>query len=86
VRRFAEELVRDELVHNVASDAHDTRGRPPGMGAELERAGLEPLADWLVRAVPEAILAGGEIRPRPFFVPPGEPVARGLARWLGRRR
>jgi protein-tyrosine phosphatase len=66
VRRFALSLFEAELVHNVASDAHDARGRRPGMAAELQQAGLEPLADWLTREVPGAILAGQEIPPRPL--------------------
>lgn len=65
VRRFALRLARDGLIHNVASDAHDHVQRPPGMAAELQRAGLAPLADWLTRQVPEAILTDGEIPPRP---------------------
>jgi protein-tyrosine phosphatase len=66
VRRFALGLVRDGLAHNVASDAHDDLRRPPGMAAELERAGLAPLANWLTRAVPTAILSDEEaIPPRP---------------------
>ena len=44
VRAFALELVRAELVHNVTSDAHDAVRRPPSVLAELEQAGLEPLA------------------------------------------
>ena len=66
VRRFALGLVRDGLVHNVASDAHDHVKRPPQIAAELERAGLAPLTDWLTRAVPTAILSdGASIPPRP---------------------
>jgi protein-tyrosine phosphatase len=61
VRRFALQLVRDGLAHNVASDAHDHTGRPPGMSEELQRAGLAPLSDWLTRAVPSAILEDGEV-------------------------
>ena len=49
VRRFSYELLRDGLVHNVASDAHDLARRPPALAGELERAGLGPLADWLAR-------------------------------------
>jgi protein-tyrosine phosphatase len=75
-KRFALELVREELVHNVASDAHDLRGRPPGIAAELERAGLTPLAEWLTQAVPAAVLSGEEIPPRPRFAP-----VRKLRRW-----
>jgi protein-tyrosine phosphatase len=66
VRRFALALVQQELVHNVASDTHDDLHRSPGISAEIERAGLEPLAEWLTDAVPAAILAGAEtIPPRP---------------------
>jgi protein-tyrosine phosphatase len=65
VRRFALGLARDGLIHNVASDAHDHVKRPPSIAAELTEAGLAPLVDWLTRAVPAAILADGEIPPRP---------------------
>jgi protein-tyrosine phosphatase len=65
VQRFTRELVRDELVHNVASDAHSHTGRPPSIRPELEQSGLSPLADWLTQAVPAAVLAGDEIPPRP---------------------
>lgn len=65
VRRFALKLVQEEMVHNVASDAHDHVHRPPTIAGELERAGLAPLADWLTRAVPAAILSGEDIEPRP---------------------
>lgn len=66
VRRFALQLVRDGMAHNVASDAHDHTRRPPGMAAELEHAGLTPLADWLTRGVPAAILEDLEIPPCPL--------------------
>ncbi|MGD0196593.1 MAG: CpsB/CapC family capsule biosynthesis tyrosine phosphatase [Solirubrobacteraceae bacterium] len=84
VRRFAHELVRDELVHNVASDAHDVLGRPPGMASEIAEAGFASLADWLTQAVPQAILAGAEIPRRPpvAFDSGGE---RHGMRWLRRR-
>jgi len=82
-RRFALELVREGLVHNVVSDAHDVVGRPPEMRGALERAQLEPLSDWLTREVPAAILAGGEIPRRPSFVAPPAPRA-GLP-WRPRR-
>lgn len=65
-RRFALALAREELLHNVASDAHDHSTRPPGMAAELDRAGLRPLTEWLTETVPAAILNGEEtIPPRP---------------------
>ncbi len=67
-RRFALELARDGLLHNVASDAHDHVHRPPAIAAELEAVGLAPLTQWLTEAVPRAILDGGEIPPRPEVV------------------
>jgi protein-tyrosine phosphatase len=77
VRRFALRLARDGLIHNVASDAHDHVQRPPGIAAELQQAGLAPLADWLTRQVPEAILADGEIPARPAVdLPPPETTRR----------
>ncbi len=66
VARFALELLRSELVHNVASDAHHHELRPPTMLGELERAGLGPLAQWLTTSVPRAILEGAEIPQRPL--------------------
>jgi protein-tyrosine phosphatase len=65
VRRFALELAEMGMVHNVASDAHDHRRRPPGIASELGRAGLAPLAGWLTQEVPAALLAGAEPPPRP---------------------
>jgi protein-tyrosine phosphatase len=65
VRRFSMSLVAQGLAHNVASDAHDVRGRPPSIAAELDRAGLGEWTEWLTRSVPKAILSGAEIPPRP---------------------
>jgi protein-tyrosine phosphatase len=65
VRRFALELMEAEMVHNVASDAHDERDRPPGIGPELEESGFAGLRDWLAWEVPAAIVAGEAIPPRP---------------------
>jgi protein-tyrosine phosphatase len=68
VRRFALELVHEELIHNVTSDTHDPLRRPPGIHDELEQAGLGPLSEWLTYQVPAAILDGSEIPPRPEVV------------------
>ncbi len=65
VRRFALLLLARGLAHNVTSDAHDAERRPPRIVPELRAAGAEPLQDWLMRAVPEAILGGEEPPPRP---------------------
>jgi protein-tyrosine phosphatase len=68
VQRFARDLVEAELVHNVASDAHDPEQRRPGIADELREAGLEGLTEWLTEGVPGAILAGEERLPgRPLI-------------------
>jgi protein-tyrosine phosphatase len=71
VRRFALRLVQEELVHNVASDAHDLADRAPGIAGELEQAGLAPLQEWLTEAIPAAILDGGPIPARPALASSG---------------
>jgi protein-tyrosine phosphatase len=65
VRRFALQLAREEMIHNVASDAHDSIRRPPGIASELERSGLGPLTGWLTEDVPAAILNDQPIPSRP---------------------
>jgi protein-tyrosine phosphatase len=82
VRRFAMQLARDGLIHNVASDMHNRGRRPPGMAEEIEQAGLGPLSDWLTDAVPRAIISGAEVPPCPV------PIGAALERrsWWRRRR
>jgi protein-tyrosine phosphatase len=83
VRRFALQMAREQLIHNVTSDTHDTVRRPPGVAAELREAGLGPLEDWLTEEVPAAILGGAEIPPRPEVeLPEIEPARR---TWWRRR-
>jgi protein-tyrosine phosphatase len=70
VRQFTLEMLREELVHDVASDCHDPARRPPGLGEALDDAareipGLDGQAEWLTRLVPAAILAGEPLPPRP---------------------
>jgi protein-tyrosine phosphatase len=78
VRRFALQLVEAELVHNVASDAHDPEQRAPGLAEELAQAGLAPLTEWLTLDVPQALLDGASsLPPRPAFSYDGERAARG---------
>jgi protein-tyrosine phosphatase len=69
VKRFATKLLAEELVHNVASDAHDPLRRRPSIAAELQRAGLSAMAGWLTEAVPNAILAGEQLPARPTSPP-----------------
>ena len=85
VQRFSLALVAEELMHNVASDAHDDSRRPPGLTAELERAGLAALAPWATEAVPAAMLAGEPLPPRPQAIAPVLPPGRGLISQLRHR-
>ncbi len=70
VREFTIELLRHGLVHDVASDAHDSERRPPGLGAafasaERDLPGIAKQADWLSRLAPSAILQGTDLPHRP---------------------
>jgi protein-tyrosine phosphatase len=59
--RASWEMLDAGLVHAVASDAHDTAGRPPGMSLarELIAGARDPgLADALTREAPQAIVDG----------------------------
>ncbi len=85
VRRFSLSLVEAGLVHNVASDAHDAVRRQPGMAAELDEAGLAGLRAWTTEAVPQAILAGEPLPPRPPEAAVAPARKRRTPRWLRRR-
>jgi protein-tyrosine phosphatase len=84
VRRFAQEMLRDGLVHNVASDAHDLLRRPPGVDGVLADEGLEEGTDWFTRQVPEAILGGRALPPAPAMSLPA-PGGNGFLGRLFRR-
>ena len=76
-RRFAGLLLREGLVHNVASDAHDAAQRPPDLRPGLRAVGGRALADYFTVEVPRAVLEGGPM--------PSAPVPRrSLRRWLSR--
>jgi protein-tyrosine phosphatase len=85
--RFSEELLRKGLVHVLASDAHNTRGRPPLLG-EAVRA-IEPLvgerrAGFMVTDAPAALLRG-ESPEMPPVEAAAPPRRFGISRWFGRR-
>lgn len=68
-------LFAEGHVTNVASDAHDTYKRPPGLARGFEKLdellpGLAEQVDWYTREAPAAMLAGDELPDRP------EPPAR----------
>jgi len=83
VRSYALTLLREGLVHDVASDAHDDQRRPPGLREGLAAAardvrGVGELAGWFTEEAPAAILRGEALPRRPEL-----PERRGL---LGRVR
>jgi protein-tyrosine phosphatase len=84
VRSFAISLLEQGMVHNVASDMHDLRGRPPGISEHLRAAagklpGLDELEAYLTHEVPAAVIAG-----RSVALPPRLERARRTGFGLGR--
>jgi protein-tyrosine phosphatase len=72
VRRFSIELLRDGLVHDLSSDAHDAFGRPPGLADALanvedELPGIGRRHEWLTELAPAAILAGEAVPEPPLL-------------------
>ena len=63
-QRAAERLLDLGLAHLVGSDAHRPQGRA-GLSAAAEALGRPALAAWLLRAVPSALVQGGDVPPRP---------------------
>jgi protein-tyrosine phosphatase len=88
VQQFAMALVRRGHAHILASDAHDTEIRPPGMRSALELIEHEApgLGTWLSSDVPAAVLSGAPIPRRPHVVlaPPPPRPTKGLARLFKR--
>jgi protein-tyrosine phosphatase len=85
VRRFTSAILREGYAHVVASDAHDTVRRPPGLrvgfaALERELPGLGEQAQWLTELAPRAVLDGTPLPERPPLPRPA-----GLLRRLGLR-
>jgi protein-tyrosine phosphatase len=88
VRAFTIEMLRDGLVHDVASDAHDHIHRPPGLTGGFgdlkeELPGIERHAPWYTVTSPVAILAGNPIPEMPQL---NGPAPSRLQRFFGRSR
>lgn len=86
-REFSEELLEKRLVHVLATDAHNTRGRPPLMREAVEVAGEivgERFAEAMATSIPRTLLDGREPDvPEPRA---DQPRKRGLlSRWFSRR-
>ena len=91
VRQFTFELFRRGLVHDVASDAHNDRGRPMTLRTafgELDDAmpGIGDYANWFTVEAPAAILAGRDLPGAPPVVPARRRVRGLFARRHGGRR
>jgi protein-tyrosine phosphatase len=87
VRDLSRQLFDQGLVHSVASDAHDTVRRPPGMIAELASAEIpEEWIRYLTDESPAAILAGSELPVPPPLPAPTSGRGKGLKRLLMRNR
>lgn len=80
VQRFALQLAREGLCHDISSDAHDLDRRPPGLAVAFAGE-LAPLRGWLTQDAPAALLEG---RPPPAAAPLGR-QPRGLLGRLFRR-
>jgi len=70
VRRFALSLLADGLVHDISTDAHDDRRRPPALRAPLEATakdlpGLAEASDYFTSEAATAMLAGNPVPPPP---------------------
>jgi protein-tyrosine phosphatase len=61
-------LVATGLAHLIASDAHAAQIRKTGLSHAAAAVKDQRLAWWLVHDVPEAILRGSELPPRPVPV------------------
>lgn len=87
VQEFSEELLRKSLVHVLASDAHNVKGRPPLLSPAVEA--IIPLvgerrALSMTEDAPRTLLAGGQPELPPVD---GARASSGsfLSRWFGRR-
>jgi protein-tyrosine phosphatase len=61
IKHFAQKLLKKRLIHIIASDAHGTNGRPPGLSLaikEAERIIGKEVAQKMVTEYPRAILEG----------------------------
>ncbi len=61
IAEFSEELARKRLVHVVASDAHNTRGRPPVISSAMSRLNSwagDDFAQRMAEEFPKAFIEG----------------------------
>lgn len=64
--RFSKWMLKEGLIHVVASDAHNLTDRPPSLAPELRATGMsDALLDWLTCSAPMALLNGDELPATP---------------------
>ena len=82
IAEFSEELARKRLVHVIASDAHNTRGRPPVISSAMGLLGSwtgDEFAERMAEDYPRAFIEGRD----PDLPPPREEPARNRS-WVSR--
>jgi protein-tyrosine phosphatase len=89
VRTFTVSMLREGLVHDIASDAHDHLHRPPNLvegfdNVKGELPGIEKHTAWYTVTSPVAILAGNPLPKAPELG--DSPAPSRLRRLLGRTR
>lgn len=74
IKTLTENMLRHNLVHIIASDAHSLNHRPPALRAAVERAAqiIEPARAWaMVTDLPQAIIDGQPVSiPEPMEYKP----------------
>jgi protein-tyrosine phosphatase len=80
VQKYAHQLIRSGLAHDVASDAHSAERRPPTLRPDLLEAGYAEQAAWLAHAVPYAVLTGTPMPSAPTMPTPAGGSLRRLLR------
>jgi protein-tyrosine phosphatase len=90
VAQTAKALLRNELVHILASDAHSATWRPPGAEEGLRVAARElgvwpEQLEWMIETGPRQIILGDPVRP-PRLVPRPSAREAGAARPEDARR
>lgn len=82
-QKTSDEMLKQGLVHIVASDAHHAIDRPPGMSRELRLSGHKDMIRWLCHDMPTWILDGGEEPVSPDPVAAQDESDRGILKRLG---
>lgn len=82
-QRFSELWLERNLIHFFASDAHDTRYRPPLLSPCYQKVAAargQGMADFLLKKNPEAVIKGLALPPGPQPLGPRE--AKPKRRWF----